>query len=442
MKKICFVWVFFLASCGDLLNPKPQDGVLAESYFSNIQSADASVIAIYNILIRRESYLHDRLVFVELLGANIYPPNRNPPPFQDTYTHNLPTSAVHISTLWSNYYTAIGRANNALLGMATMKGAEALYGETAFLRAFMYFDLVRLYGDVPLVLEPTQTVDLSKIYLSRTPKTQIYNQIIKDLQIAEAQCPADYSSTAATKGRATKWAAKMLLAKVYLYTGNYAEAEKRLAEIEASKRFQLVPINGIFKVNNSPESLWELQITSNVGHANAPLLPRSLGGSNQLAVDPSLLRTYESNDLRLTNYLLREGPQTYVVKYQRNNAFQTDNIVLMRYAETLLTYAEVLVRNSNQIGDKALALLNAVRNRAGLAPKKVTDFKNTEAFLDEILWEKRRELVGECGETWFDLVRTDKALDLLKLKSRSLYVLPIPDAELRNNPNLTQNEGY
>ncbi|TAD97466.1 MAG: RagB/SusD family nutrient uptake outer membrane protein [Bacteroidetes bacterium] len=454
MKKIFLIFLFFLTACNDLINPKPQDGVLAETYFANTTAAEAGVIAIYNRLISRELYLQDRVMAVELLGGNIYPPNKTPPPFHDTYTHNIPTSAQAVFTLWSSFYTAIGRANNVLYGIADMKGAEALYGETLFLRALMYFDLMRIYGDVPLVLEPTQVINLNKIYVKRTPKEEIYKQIVTDLLLAEVLCPSEYATTAATKGRATKWAAKMLLGKVYLYLGKYAESEKKLAEIESSAKFIIAPIQTIFKINNIPESIWELQITSNTGHLNSALLPRNLGGQGQIAVEPNLLKMYENGDLRLTNYLYKENPPptptnqpaptsaTSVIKYQKNNAFQTDNIMVMRYAETLLIYAESAARNANAVTEKAVNLLNAIRTRAGLNPKKTTDFANLEAFIDELLWERRRELIGEFGETWFDLVRTDKAFDWLKLKSKNLYVIPIPDAELRNNPNLTQNAGY
>jgi hypothetical protein len=381
---------------------------------------------------------------MEVKAGNLFPPTKTPPPFQDTYIHNVPTSAGHLYTLWSSYYIAIGRINNILYGIADSKNMQKLYAEALFLRAFLYFDLLRIYGDVPLITEPTQNVNLDKIYVSKTPKDKIYQQILSDLTLAEPQCPIEYATTAATKGRATKNAVKMLMAKVYMYLDRYAEAQKKLSEIGTDPDLLLVPLLVLFKINNNPESIWELQITSNTGHVNAVYLPRNLGGQNQLAIEPSFLRTFEKTDARLTNYMTKDNNNTtYLTKYQRSNAFQTDNIVLMRYAESILMYAECNARNTNTITKEALNILNAIRDRAELPEKKITDFANVNAFIDEVLQEKRKELAGENGETWFDMVRTNKAMEWNKqIKSKHLYLHPIPDSELRNNPNLTQNPGY
>ncbi len=446
MKKIFYTLLLFLASCNSWLEPKPQDAITADQYFKDLKSVEAALMNAYARLLvsgaSDNSYAFVRTSFMDFHAKNYNISPASQPFLRDAFNMIIPTSAPFVGLLWGTNFAAINRTNEVIEACSKLKNSEALQAEASFLRAMAYFDLVRIYGDVPLTLEANTSYNPDKIFQARTTKNQVYEQIIKDLLFAESKLPSQHNTTAASKGRATQMAAKSLLAKVYLYVANYIEAEKKAQEVIASNRFILVPINLLFKNINTAESIFELQgsLTSeNVGNF---LLPRNQNGLAMGLVNPNLLRLYEPADQRLANYYLKEGTNTYAGKYLRNNPSGTDNVIVLRYAEVVLIHAEAAARNAQSINENALKSLNLVRSRAGASQKKATDFKTLNEFLDEIQRERQRELACEYGETWFDMIRTDKAFTWVPVRDRNYYYYPISATEISKNPNLVQNTGY
>ena len=333
----------------------------------------------------------------------------------------------------------------------------------------MYFNLVRFFGDVPLIL--TEITDPLQGYdYGRTPAADVYAQIIKDLSEAEAILPATY--TGADVGRATSGASKSLLGSVYLTQKNYASALGKFKEVVDGGTYSLLPnYADLFKPanKNSKESIFEVQYKKgNIGegssYANSYAPTNSgnaviaFGGGGNNIPTADLESSYEPGDLRkavslATSYTNASGVKVdayYIKKYADPPVVANDSEddwYVLRYADVLLMYAETL----NETGKTADALtyLNQVRKRAGLANKTITTQAEMRLALEQ---ERRVELAFE-GHRWFDLVRTDRAIPVLNAKAAAIGIktplttnnllFPIPQSQIDINPGkITQNLGY
>lgn len=383
---------------------------------------------------------------------------------------NLSISNTLISSAWTGHYAGIGRANSiiARLPAATFAQAEKdrFEGEAKFLRALFYFNLVRLFGDVQLV-----TDEINDPYAlnatPRTPVAQVYNLIIADLQAAETKLPATIPVNEA--GRASRWAAKALLGKVYLTQKAWTNAAAKLKEVmDNSGRSLMMNYAAVFAFNTSyaanTETLLAVQYKSGqIGqgsdlwsnwapfNAGAPLLGVGGGGGGGFA-RPTLdmVNAYETGDTRraatvATSYM--NGATTvnerFVVKYRHQGALAGDadtDFPILRYADVLLMYAEAL----NESGQTAAAEapLNAVRARAGLVAKTGLNQQDMRLAIEQ---ERRVELAFECHR-WPDLVRTDRYFPVMTAKgfpTRDFHRLyPVPQRERDLNNGLSQNPGY
>ncbi|MFD2570490.1 RagB/SusD family nutrient uptake outer membrane protein [Spirosoma soli] len=374
---------------------------------------------------------------------------------------------------WSDGYRGIYRTNSVIERIVGVTMDETLkkrvVGEAKFLRALMYFNLVRVFGDVPLVL--TEITDPLQGYeYGRAPVADVYAQINKDLSDAESALPVTY--TGSDVGRATSGAAKSLLGKVYLTQKRYADASAKLKEVIDRGTYSLLPnYADLFKPanKNSKESIFEVQYKKgNVGEGsnwanqyapeNSGNAVIQFGGAGNNRPTPDLDNSYEPGDPRrnvsmASSYVNSSGVKVdyyYIKKYADppvvNNDSEDDWYVL-RYADVLLMYAEAL----NETGKPADALpyLNQVRKRVGLADKTVTAQSDLRLAIEQ---ERRVELAFE-GHRWFDLVRTGRALPVLQAKAASIgiktaltennLVFPIPQSQIDINPTkIKQNPGY
>uniref|UniRef100_UPI002674809F RagB/SusD family nutrient uptake outer membrane protein n=1 Tax=uncultured Parabacteroides sp. TaxID=512312 RepID=UPI002674809F len=350
--------------------------------------------------------------------------------------------------------------------------------ECKFIRALMYFNLVRVYGDVPLVLKE---ISISESYdILREPKENVYNQIIADLKEAQG-LPVSYPT--AEDGRATQGAAKALLADVYMTLHKYAEAETILAEIINSGRYSLLEntpgslnIDGYKNVfspvnHNSKEGIFEIQFLkggygegSNYANNFAPensgtnvVAVGGTGGNNIPEMD--IYNAYEEGDLRrdfsmsLGYYDNRKNNEwvesRYVCKYmdvpyQNNDA--SNNYPVIRYADVILMYAEAL--NQNGKTAEACKYLNMTRRRGfGYQTTETSpgDLQTTDKAQFSLMVEQERrvELAFE-NHRWFDLIRTGRAVEVMRSKGFSLnetnLICPIPQKQIDVNPKLTQND--
>ena len=402
--------------------------------------------------------------------------------FQDLNQFSIQQTSPIIESIWNDNFIGIKNANiilDKIVGAAIPEAVkERITAEARFLRGLYYFNLVRVFGKVPLVTKSITSISEAYSY-GRADTTLIYQQVVEDLKAAEAALPP--TATAAEMGRATKTAASALLGKVYLTRHDYISARDALNRVIISKLYDLMPSYADLwdaTKKNSKESVFAVQFQSSITAATgAPFTERyypyqyplfsystTSGGYNIPTTD--IVAAYESGDLRKAASL----KESYVNKsnvtvtglqgrfqYKFHNepvksAGSNDNWPVIRYADVLLMYAEAL----NEIGfdpaGDAFLYLNKVRFRANLADKTAT---NTNAALRvasqaefklAIEQERRVELAFE-GHRWFDLVRTGRAIAVLGPKitggiTAAQLVLPVPLSQIDVNPGkIDQNEG-
>ncbi|WP_420153171.1 RagB/SusD family nutrient uptake outer membrane protein [Siphonobacter sp.] len=416
-------------------------------------------------------------VFGEVASDNTVPPASGSVTDQDEFDRfYIRTTNPFINGRWNDSYNAIARYNTILDRINAVSMDETLKGryiaEVKALRAHVYFNLVRTFGDVPLVLKSMTTPDEGYAY-GRSPRTEVYAQIEKDLSEAEGVLPVSYA--AADLGRVTRGAAKALLGKVYLTQRKYAPAVAKLKEVIDLNVYDLLPSYAdVFKVSNknNKESVFDVQYKSGGAGEGNPwpndFAPENSGnaviafggsGNNQPSAD--LIAAYEAGDVRkdvslATSYVNASGqtiPTNYVKKYYDVPVTRGDNgnnIPLIRYADVLLMYAEALNEVSYQ--PEALTYLNRIRTRAGLKAKTTADVPDQAAFRLAIEQERRVELAFE-GHRWFDLVRTGRAISVINSKKDQIrlvntltennLVFPVPQAQIDiNRDKIKQNPGY
>lgn len=448
-------------SCSDFLEENPANFIAPINYYQSAADAIASVNAAYDPLVGWGVYEREIYLLGELSTDNMDLLATNQERAQiDNYQMDGGNSIFRDA--WQRLYRGVSRTNatiDRVSGMTNMdaKLRDRIVAEGKFLRAFYYYNIVRLWGDVPLII--AETASLEGLSVPRDPAEKVYAQIIADLQAAEQNLPLKYSG--ADVGRATSGAAKTLLAHVYLTRKQWSAAAAKAKEVIDSKTYQLTKNyadNFAITLKNGVESIFECQAMANVGgddqgrvYTNFAPNPinefgqRSYGNFGPTA---ELFSDYEVGDTRKTLYLTEQGgkklPRPLFNKYvdpsgtENNNS---NNWPYLRYAELLLIYAEA----QNEAGNPAEAIpyLNQVRSRAGLSATKAT----AQADLREAIRKDRRmELVLE-GQRWFDLVRYGTLVSTMKAKGKTLIqdfnmLFPIPQRELDTNPNLTQNTGY
>lgn len=473
---------FSFSSCSDFLEQNPQTDLSENDFYKTADDILSAVNGAYSSLQEGDIY-GNWYVFGEIPSDNTRNQLSGSVTTQNEFDQfYIDTQNSMIANFWKAAYKVINRTNTILGRIDGIEINTELANryklECKFIRALMYFNLVRVYGDVPLVLKE---ISISESYdILREPKENVYNQIIADLKEAQ-DLPVSYST--AEDGRATQGAAKALLANVYMTLHKYAEAETILAEIINSGRYSLLEntpgslnIDGYKNVfspvnHNSKEGIFEIQFLkggygegSNYANNFAPensgtnvVAVGGTGGNNIPEMD--IYNAYEEGDLRrdfsmsLGYYDNRKNNEwvesRYVCKfmdvpYQNNDA--SNNYPVIRYADVILMYAEAL--NQNGKTAEACKYLNMTRRRGfGYQTTETSpvDLQTTDKaqFALMVEQERRVELAFE-NHRWFDLIRTRRAVEVMRSKGFSLnetnLICPIPQKQIDVNPKLTQND--
>ena len=473
---------FSFSSCSDFLEQNPQTDLSENDFYKTADDILSAVNGVYSSLQEGDIY-GNWYVFGEIPSDNTRNQLSGSVTTQNEFDQfYLDTQNSMIANFWKAAYKVINRTNTVLGRIDGIEINTELANryklECKFIRALMYFNLVRVYGDVPLVLKE---ISISESYdILREPKENVYNQIIADLKEAQ-DLPVSYST--AEDGRATQGAAKALLANVYMTLHKYAEAETILAEIINSGQYSLLEntpgslnIDGYKNVfspvnHNSKEGIFEIQFLkggygegSNYANNFAPensgtnvVAVGGTGGNNIPEMD--IYNAYEEGDLRrdfsmsLGYYDNRKNNEwvesRYVCKfmdvpYQNNDA--SNNYPVIRYADVILMYAEAL--NQNGKTAEACKYLNMTRRRGfGYQTTETSpvDLQTTDKaqFALMVEQERRVELAFE-NHRWFDLIRTGRAVEVMRSKGFSLnetnLICPIPQKQIDVNPKLTQND--
>jgi hypothetical protein len=395
----------------------------------------------------------------------------------DQFRHDA--SNTFIQDVWEDCYKTINVTN---LGIANVPGIEMdnalkerLIGELHFIRGLMYFELVRMFGDLPLLSEPT--VDLSGLTLERSPAEEVYQQIISDMQLAEDNLPVSY--TGADVGRATTGAASSYLAKIYLTRENWQNAADKAKRVMDLGVYDLLDdYDDVFKIaeNNSEEVVFSINFTFNnnaiweTSQFNVRALPLALNRNSNSWEIPTwdVYDAFDELDRRLevtlrTTYTESDGTvltfEPHVFKYWDELAEPTasssgNDFFNLRYPDVLLMFAEAENEVNSGPTAEAYEALNIVRRRArmadGVERNVLPDLSglSQSEFRNAVWLERRREFVWE-GQRWFDLVRQKRLKSRVEAAKPGVSVdeskhilFPIPQRERNINPNLTQNPGY
>ena len=397
----------------------------------------------------------------------------------DNFTYDAGNIAP--AGVWAGYYQGIYRANLAIQEIPNIEMDEALkarlVAECQFLRAYFYFNLVRWFGDLPLITRP---LNPDEYLQARVPAAEVYALIEADLKAAEAVLPLKTAYRPADLGRATKGAAQGMLARMYLTLGNYGEAERYARLVIESGTYSLYPnYSKIFQREgeHSSESIFEV---------GAVALETGGGGSQYNEVQgvrgtpnlgwgfnrPSdnLVAAYEPGDPRREATILYPGEvlpdgsaivednpnivnerynqKAWVPQHPGGNGNGPGNIRLMRYAEILLIAAEAA--NENGKPADALGFLNQVRARArGNSLTVLPDVTVTDpAQVRARIWQERRVELAMEQHRWFDLVRQGRAASVMQALGKPFIegkheLFPIPQTEIDlSGGAMLQNPGY
>jgi hypothetical protein len=462
--------VLTLASCSDFLDRDPISDLAEENFFQTGADAEAALIAAYDAL-QSEYYIFDRFTNGDVISDNCYAGGDNPNNFQlDEFTV-APTN-LNVERDWGYLYEAVSRANAVLDNVVDIESPDfpeerkrQVLGEAAFLRAYHYFQLVNLYGEVPLVLNKVNSTDPEVVFEPVSDVDAVYDAIIADLLFAEERLPVSYDRQ---KQRATKGAAQTMLAKANAHRPNpdWASVKEYAEAVINSGTYQLLTdYDRLWQPNNenSQESILEVQFIGGTNEANwGPQLwlPTSLTNDswrkfNTPANDLLDAFNAEGDDIRRRASILMEGGLAWsdpdypsgVIPFPFKQRIASgwsspNNYILLRLADVVLLLAEA----ENELGNlvPAATALNEVRDRVDLP---ATSADTQEDLRTAIQRERRLELAFE-GHRWFDLKRTGTALTTMNALDRGYDVQPYellwpkPQSELDRNPNLTQNPGY
>ena len=481
---------FLFPGCNKFLDIPPQGQLTQEDFPKTASDALLATNATYESL--REWFYHcggypilDIMSDDASKGSNQNDQLATVGPY-NTFQHT-PTQDG-LDRWWNALYEGVKRTNVVIekvpaINMDTVIRNRYI-AEAKFIRGLLYFDLVRAWGGVPLVLTTNPPVKLP-----RSTADEIYLQVIKDLTYAIVYLPEKSQYGADDAGRATKGAAKALLAKVYLFRHNFPDAETLLLQVINSNEYSLEPLfinaNGV-DGNNGIESVFEigaLQVEGTESGGNQYANTQGVRGSPNKGwgfnrPTENLRGSFEPGDPRLKGTIIDlgdtidgvpiigDGPTPDVTKDGNGNIIEVecynrkvwvpgDNTItqwghhrrILRYADVLLMAAEALNENGKQ--SQALTYLNMVRERARQGNNSILpDIITTDQALlsDTIMLERRHELAMEGCHRFWDLVRTGRAaaiLGPLGFVTGKHELLPIPQSEIDiSQGTLTQNPNY
>ncbi len=443
------VLLYSLTSCRKFVTiPPPKNQLTAATVFADSTDANAAVLGIY------ENMMETGGAAIGSGGTTIYPglsadeiyPSSTDATINQFYKNQLQPANNNNQSFYVYAYKYIYLTNACMEGLATSSGVSAatvtsLTAEAKFLRAFLYFNLLNLYGGVPLILGTDYEQNR---LIARSPADVVYAQLINDLKFAQSNLPPFTTGS----GRANTYAATALLAKIYLYTGQYALAATEADKIINSGNYTLETNLSTVFLASSKETVWNmLPVSPSRGSWDAyNFVPSSTTAKPKYILTTTLYNAFETDDLRKTFWTKANtvAGQVYPYPFKYKIALPagtpTEYNIIYRLAEIYLIRSEARTNNNDLPG--AIADLNLVRKRAGLANTPATD---KGPLLLAIEKERQVELFCEWGNRWMDLKRTGRANTILGTKPNWLstsVLYPVPLSEQNANPNLTQNPGY
>ncbi|MDB5157988.1 MAG: RagB/SusD family nutrient uptake outer membrane protein [Mucilaginibacter sp.] len=382
-------------------------------------------------------------------------------------SYNLNAKNSHLNDLWTTPYAEIYQVNDVLAGITNNSHLSASFikqvtGEMEVVRAFVYFYQANLFGGLPLVTTTDYKISAT---LPRSSRADVYKQVLTDLNNATTKLTADYASYPATytggplvssgHARPNLYTAVALKAKVNLYLGNWQAAYTEADSVIQHGGFTLESDPNKIFLDGSAEAIWQVPILDSYSGSGDARNFVPYGGTPAYPVTDSLLNSFEPGDLRKSDWLAFNvvgGKNVYYPFKYKDKAPTTPatGFVLLRFAEMYLIRAEAAIQLNNNL-NVVVADINAIRQRAGLAPATVTASSSQTALLAAVRQERRIELCFEFGNRFFDLSRTagdnkypitGQAPAVLAGWQPDFSIYPVPQTQIELNNTLVQNPGY
>ncbi len=455
---LLFAILGLIFSCEDFVEvAPPNDRLISQSVFDNENSARSAIQGIYNqlMIIYFSNGGENSVTNLAGLSADnletIRPTNATFLEFQENEI--LPDNNRNLG-LWSGAYNIIYLTNSLLEGISSSDLNEDFINELAaqarFIRAFSYFYLVNLYGEVPLLLS---TDYVTNAVAEREPVEEVYAQIVNDLQLAIPLLNENYTDGERTT--IVRSAGKALLARVQLYRKNWIQAAELSTQVISNQQlFTLLDdLNQVF-LKNSREAIWQL---SPLGRGNSTtqteegalyVIDPTLPGIYNLQLTADLITNFSEEDQRAEFWIGYFEDNNVYYPYKYKDGYSTNNLteysMVLRLAEQYLIRAEARV----MMGQYNLAVedINRIKQRAGIELLDADQQWSEEDLLEILIEEKRKEFFTEWGHRWLDLKRLHLATSILSSHTSEWQptdvLYPIPEEERLSNINLSQNEGY
>ena len=477
MRKIKYIILLliggFYASCGsDHLEPVPSSGITSESYYTTEEEVETGIISIYdalqgvnsNSLSDNHSVMYE-FYLTEMRSDNTRTKSQEGEAAQFEFFNVEATNGI-VANYYASFYSVIFRANVVLESLDVIQDPDklaAFEAEAKFNRAYAYFNLVRLFGDIPLIDKVISPLDVETQY-TRVATATIYDLIVSDLQTAVSGLDNTYQT------RASMAAAQAMLAKVYLTLGQHVMAQNLLEDLMSGSYSLESNFNDIFYNEGNSEVIFAIGYESALSNDSQNFSSEWMNGVgrtsgvNYVTADGVMaLDTYGGER---TQFSYRIDPsqttQNQVTKYLPNGedggddgkTFVNDatlagnDWIVLRYADVLLMHAEAIMAGQTSTSNaSALASFQQIQDRAW--PDTAPNVK-TELTKEELLLERRVELAFE-NHRLFDLIRFGEAETILSAFSAANglgysstdLLLPIPQREINLSKGLmSQNPGY
>lgn len=464
-----------LFSCKKFIDPGlPETGLVKASVFEHDATANGAVLGIYyNLMYNGSMQDYSGIGSETSLYSDELRSHSSPGSTQEVYNDALISTSSIPGLIWQNIYTIIYQINSAIEGLSasttlTPATRDRLLSEVKCMRAYLYFNLVNIYGDVPLIMR----TDYEKSRLASRDKTAaVYTQILKDLNEAKQTASDSYTAGDGTitseRIRVNLYVIEALLARVYLYTKDYTNAEKYATLLIENNQFHLESdLNQVF-LNTSHEAIWQLKPQDEnftwEGWNYILTAAPSTGGQHSNTLSDTLLHSFSNEDNRKSAWIgsVTVNATTYYFPYKYKSFDRTatgnEYLMVIRLAEMYLIRAEARAELGQLTGTNSAATdLYTIRSRAGMT-KPITASSYTD-IMRLIAQERKRELFTESAHRFFDLKRWKGLSDpgksridevmpgIAKIKGGQWEpykkYFPIPKSERLKDPNLSQNEGY
>lgn len=445
IKYIIVLSAILLVSCNKMLDIQPTDAISSDVAIKDKSGVEKAIYGAYDAFQQAGIYGRNRVILGDLSADNLVWTGTNMD-YSQIASHDVSIDNGIIDGMWTGAYDGINRVNNilsALPGIGDLtEGERNMYeGEALFMRALFHFELLTYFGGVPI--KTTPTLDVNNVEQPRNTTAEVYDQIIDDLEMAQSKLPGPGSMT---PGRANKFAAAALLARVYL-TRFHAENNNEYATLAANKAdeviesgdFSLVrPYSALYTGNDNSERIFQIVFSAQDKNRLAEyFMPRTLTGRYEVAPSDTLTGSWNLDDsLRFdASVAFDTVGDPYCIKYMEL-VEGSDPVLVIRLAEMYLVKAEAEAYTNGDIAD-IQANVNAIRDRAGLGPTPASTLDELKIAIEN---ERRFEFAFE-GHRWFDLVRTGRATTILGIEEYQT-LFPIPLSEMTTNNAMEQNPGY